>query len=296
MITYLRKYLHVVAAPLILAAVAFSTSTPAKALSPKIHCSQDTVKVMKIVREIAGKGGTYGERIILAAKALDGTPFATPEESDTIGMIEVNLHGFDRMGFANTVMALAQASIHSLPRVEEFASAYESLSRRKGTDQGFASQLVYGSDWVVDNVYRGNMKEMTEYLGGGGFKTKTLDYMTRHRDQYPAMKNQDVFDKVRMNEMGYRSHRIPHLKKQSGGNKELINLLEDGDIIMILTPEIDFDYYDIGFVEMVDGEPCLHHISHDSGKVEADPYPLSRRLKLDSQFIYGYRWLRPVME
>ena len=146
---------------------------------------------------------------------------------------------------------------------------------------------------MVDNIYRGNLKEMTEYVSGGGFKTKTLDYMTRHKDEFPAMTDDAVSDKVRMNEMGYRSHRIPHLKKQSVANKPLHELMDDGDIIMMLSPEPDRDLYDIGFVELKEGEPYLIHISYDNGKVVADPYPLARLFKLESQHFYGYRWLRP---
>ncbi len=117
--------------------------------------------------------------------------------------------------------------------------------------------------------------------------------MTRHPDEYPALKNPAVLDKVRMAEMGYRSHRIPHLKKQSAGNKSLHELMNDGDIIMMLSNDVDFDLYDVGFVELVDGVPHLIHVTHDTGLVTVDPYPLQRLFKLENQHFYGYRWLRP---
>ncbi len=107
------------------------------------------------------------------------------------------------------------------------------------------------------------------------------------------MKNPETYDKVRMMEMGYRSHRIPHMKKQSSSNKPLHELMQDGDVVIMLSNEIDFDIYDIGFVEMKDGEPYLIHISHENGKVVADPYPMSRLFKLEGQHFYGFRWLRP---
>ena len=153
--------------------------------------------------------------------------------------------------------------------------------------------LIYVSDWIVDNVYRGNLKEMTEYVTGGGFKTKTLDYVSHHPEEYPALKNPEVLEKVKMNEMGYRSHRIPHLKKQSAANKPLHELMQTGDVIVMLSPQPDFDLYDIGVIEMRGGEPYLIHISHENGSVVADPYPLARLFKLDGQHFYGYRWLRP---
>lgn len=265
----------------------------AYAYEPRIHCEEDTLKISQLLTKTAERGGSLGERIVFVANELVGTPWSSPLDNDSIGTIVIGIHGFDRMGFMNTVLALAEASRQTLPRIQEYERLYESYSRRKGEDDGFASQLIYGADWIVDNVYRGNIKEMTEYLGGGGFKTKTLDYISRHKDEYPAMKNPAVNDKVRMMEMGYRSHRIPHMKKQSIGNDNVKELIENGDIIMMLSPEIDFDIYDVGFVEKKDGEPRLIHISHENGQVVADPYPLPRLFKIDGQHFYGYRWLRP---
>lgn len=259
----------------------------------RVHCDSDTATVSRLLASTAAHGGTLGERCVFVARSLEGTPWAPPADNDSTGTIVVDMHGFDRPGFVNNVLAIASASFRNLPTVRDYEMALENYSRRKGEDSGFASQLIYGADWIVDNVYRGNLKEMTEYVTGGSFKTKTLDHVTRHADEYPALKDSVVLDKVRMVEMGYRSHRIPHLKKQSAGNKPLHDLMQDGDIIMMLSPETDYDVYDIGFVEMRDGVPYLIHITHDTGKVTADTYPLSRLFKLEGQHFYGYRWLRP---
>lgn len=269
-------------------------SLTANAYTPRVHCPEDTVKVRKILESLWETGAPYGERVLMAAKALEGTPLSEARDNDEDGTVVIDLHGFDRLGFANTVLALAEASMKKVPTVREYELAYESVSRRKGEDNGFASQLIYGSDWIVDNVYRGHMKEMTEYLGGGGFKTKTLDRVTRNRDKYPALKDSATYDKVRMTEMGYRSHRIPHLKKQSVGNKEIHELMKPGDIIIMLGNDIDFDYYDIGFVEMRGGVPYLVHIPTGGDKVATDSYDLPRLFKVENQHFYGYRWLRPT--
>lgn len=273
------------------AAIALPVETNA---GPRIHCSEDTLKVSRILENLQSVEGNLGKRCVAAATELVGTLWSSAPDNDSIGTVVVNLHGFDRMGFVNNVLALAKSSLHHMPVERQYEIALEDYSRRKGEDNGFASRLYYGADWIVDNIYRGNLKEMTEYVGGGGFKPKTLDYMTRHSDEFPAMSNPVVKDKVRMIEMGYRSHRIPHLKKQSAGNKEIKDLMADGDIIILLSNEPDYDVYDIGFVEMKNGEPYLIHISYENGKVVEDPYPLSRLFKLENQHFYGYRWLRPT--
>ncbi|MBD5358455.1 MAG: DUF1460 domain-containing protein [Bacteroides sp.] len=271
-----------------------SLGVPDISAGVRVHCSSDTVKAREILDKLQGIENKLGERCVAAAIELTGTPWAPAADNDSIGTLMVNLHGFDRMGFVNNVLALAKSSLHHMPVERQYEISLEDYSRRKGEDEGFVSQYFYGADWIVDNIYRGNLKEMTEYIGGGSFKPKTLDYVTRHADDYPAMKNPDVKDKIRMIEMGFRSHRIPHLKKQSVGNKEVKDLMEDGDIVIMLSNEPDNDIYDIGFVKMVNGEPHLIHISHENGLVVEDPYPLSRLFKLENQHFYGYRWLRPT--
>lgn len=290
----LKKKITRILRTVVAMAALMTISVNGMAYEARVHCTEDTIKVSDLLRKTAAKGGTLGERCVFVARELSGTPWAPAPDNDKEGTIMINMHGFDRLGFANTVMAIAKASMQSLPRVNEFERFYEELSRRKGEDDGFPSQLFYGAEWIVDNIYRGNLKEMTEYIGGGGFKTKTLDYLSRHKSEFPALEDPEIYDKVRMNEMGYRSHRIPHLKKQSIGNKSIHELMLDGDLIMMLSPEIDYDIYDIGIVEMKDGEPYLIHISHENGRVDEDSYPLSRLFKLEGQHFYGYRWLRPV--
>lgn len=292
------SYVHKQKTRLRTLAVALTLGVAALAAVPapaqRAHCAACTERAAELMQKTAAGGGSFGERCLAAAKELAGTPYGANGDNDEEGTIMVNLHEFDRMGFANNVMAIAYGSMKTAPRGEEYASYLERYSRKKGEDKGFTSQYLYGADWVVDNVYRGNLKEMTEYLPGGGFKVKTLDYVSHHPEEYPALKDSTVYDKVKMTEMGYRSHRIPHMKKQSAGNRQLHELMENGDIIMMLTNEMDRDVYDIGFVEMRGGEPYLIHISHESGKVEEDPYPLSRLFKIDNQRFYGFRWLRPA--
>lgn len=259
----------------------------------RYHCGNDSIRVMELI-EKAKRAENYGDRIVLAAKALEDTPYASAADNDTEGTIMIRLDSLNQREFINMVLAAAKTVGLTSPSLRDFEKNLENISRKKGKDEGFASQFIYGADWIVDNVFRGNIKEMTEYLDGGSYKTKTLDYVTRHADQFPAMADSVTAEKVRVAEFGYRSHRIPHLKKQSIGNKNVKELLKPGDIIIMSPMDEDFDIYDIGIVSIENGEPTLIHISREKGAVTVDPYPLTRRFKIDGQFFYGYRWLRPI--
>lgn len=259
----------------------------------RYHCPQDSVKAMELV-EKAATGKTYGQRIVEAAKALQGIPYAPSADNDSLGTLVVRLDSLNQREFIYMALAAAKTAELTVPTLREFERNLENVSRKKGKDEGFASQFLYGADWIVDNVYRGNLKEMTEYLDGGSYRTKTLDYVSRHPEQFPAMSDSLTAEKVKVTEYGYRSHRIPHLKKQSIGNKNVKELLQDGDIIIMSPMDSDFDIYDIGIVTIENGEPTMIHISREKGEVVVDPYPLTRLFKIEGQFFYGYRWLRPT--
>lgn len=257
----------------------------------RYHCDSDKEAVKSLLEKT--KGETFGDRVVSAAKALQGIPLAPSADNDSIGTLMIRLDSLSQREFIYVALAAAKSAGMTVPTPRDFEKNLENISRRKGVDEGFPSQFLYGSDWIVDNIYRGNLSEMTEYLTGGGYRTKTLDYVSRHPEQFPAMSNPEVVDKVKVTEFGYRSHRIPHLKKQSIGNKAVKELIQNGDIIILGPPEDDFDIYDIGIVSIEGGEPTLIHISRQNGVVSLDPYPLTRLFKIEGQHFYGYRWLRP---
>ena len=248
---------------------------------------------MEVVAK-AAQGSGFGDKIVEAALALTGIPFGKAADNDSTGTIMVRLDSLNQREFVYTAIAAAKTAQLTVPTLHEFENNLEEISRRKGKDEGFASQFLYASDWIVDNVYRGNLKEMTEYLENGNNRTKTLDYVSRHPEEFPAMADSVTAEKVRIMEYGYRSHRIPHLKKQSIGNKNVKELLANGDIIIMNPPDMDVDIYDIGIINLVNGEPYLIHISRTNNKVEQDPYPIGRLFKNEGQFFYGFRWLRPI--
>lgn len=259
----------------------------------RYHCGADSLKVRELL-DAAANGDTYGRKIVEAARYLKGTPLGKPADNDSIGTLVIRLDTLSRREFLNVCIAAAKAMTYPTGNLRDFEKALEEISRQKGVDEGFVSQFRYGSDWIIDNISRGNLKEMTDYLDGGSFRTKTLDYVNRHPEEYPAMADSAVRERVRILEMGYRSHRIPHQKKQSIGNKNLRELLNDGDIIMMLSPDTDTDVYDAGFVVMKDNQPYLIHIFTQTDEVVEDEYPLPRLFKIEGQFFYGYRWLRPT--
>ena len=258
-----------------------------------VHCKEDVNEIVSLLETASASGDELGTRMVAVAKALQGKPFKDKFARDSTGMLIIDLQEMGKLEFINNVMAIARASFATNPGFETYAAEMENVTYRSGKENGFPSILFYGADWIGDNLYRGHLREMTEYMTGGGFRTKTLDRLSNRSEDYAALKDSINLERIKNIEMGFRSHRIPHLKKQSAGNKPIHELMKDGDIIMMLDPASDYDIYDIGIVEMKEGVPYLIHMKPGANTIGEDEYPLSRLFKLEGQHFYGYRWLRP---
>lgn len=260
----------------------------------QLHCNDDSVKVTSILREISEPGAPISSKMLPAARLLIGTPYSETTMADSVGSPVVDLHAFDQMGFLVSVAALAKTATGTSARWRDYARNLESLGWRKGVDKGFASRLIYGADWINDNYYRGNVKELTERGSNPIFKTKSLDYVTRHKDDYRALSDSVNLEQMKMVEMGLRLYKIPHLKKEALGYKDIISEMQDGDIIMLLSNEPDRDIYEVGILEMKNDGPHIIYASRVDGKVVEMNEPLLRFAKRETKRMYGFRWLRMV--
>lgn len=260
----------------------------------RVHCDADRQKASRILEQVAALP-SQGERIIAAARALAGTPVGNSALHDSVGSAIISFHEFTPLDFASTVLSFAKAAtVSKNPSYQDFADAFVSLSRRKGEDGGFASRLLYSADWTVDNIYRGNLTELTERLPDNVFRTRSFDHFTTHRSDYEALRDSAEWEKVRMVEMGYRSHKIPYMKKQTIGKKDVKAKVANGDVIILLAKENDRDIYDIGFIEMdPDGEMRLIHADPAKGMIVAETVNAERFFKTDGQYFMGYRLLHP---
>ena len=205
----------------------------------------------------------------------------------------VNFHSFDNLDFITSVMALARSARMQGADWRTYASMLENVGRRKGEDKGFASKLKYGSQWIVDNIYRGNIKDMTEYFEGSTFKTKTLDHFTRNRDLYPALADSANYARIRSIENGYRNHRFHYIKTIDLGAKDTRAAFHDGDVVALVSNLKNLDVTHMGIVVREDpsAEPYLLHASYSDGKVEVTARPLADFMKKNRQWL-GLRVFR----
>lgn len=264
-----------------------------------MHCDSDTTEIRTIITEIqqkaADEGGlSRGQRIAAAARALIGRGADNSLTTDSAATLSVNVDTFDPMSFVNSCIALAEASETPGGAWRVYADRLRNVACRKGENQGFASLFHHTSDWIGDNIYRGNLVELTDRYEGARSKNWSLDYMTVNRDRFPAMADPELYDRIRMHEMGFRTHKVPYLPKQYVSKKEVIDDLRDGDIIILISDKDRSDYFTFGIVVFEPDGPHLVHFSEEEGRVVLEPEPLKRYFNLMTKHFSGFRLVRVV--
>lgn len=275
--------------------LALTTSIPTFAVttSESSIISDSTTKAIdKMLQTLAESGLPANERRAKAAQMLVASKLDTSVATDTTWNLSPSLEAFTPIGFINAIQALALASESSNPGWRDFVRELTRLSYRKGEEGNFGTILWHGADWIADNVYRGNLKEMTDNYEGTLTRQKSLDYFSTHPEDFAAMSNPEIADRIEMNELGYKQHSLPYLKRQYITRRDIVDDMKNGDIIIMLASAEGVDIYRIGYVITIDNVNYMCGINPAKGMVTLDSEPLERIFKRDAKHFFGFRWLR----
>lgn len=236
----------------------------------------DTLRITEIltspsVTDVADDGA----RTVAIAEMFLGTPYVGGGIEDAPEMLTIRFDSLDCTTFVETVLALEMTLEERRSSWHDFAYNLERLRYRSGSLNGYASRLHYVSDWIIDNSHRGNLQEVTERIGKSTSQIKTLDFMSRNRDKYPALADDNEFERMKGFEMGYRSHRYSYIKGVDIKNADI----KDGDIIAIATKTPGLDVQHVGIAKLEGGVVHLIHASSSAGKVVVDKLPLTEYLR-----------------
>lgn len=252
----------------------------------------DTARITAILVKASDVNArSVQERVGAIAREFIGTPYVAGTLEGTPEALTVNVDQMDCTTFVETVLAMAVTVGERRSSWRDFLYNLENMRYRQGTLDGYASRLHYISDWIVDNSHRGNIDDVTDRIAESSYQVKTLDYMSSHRDDYPALADDSEFERIKSVEVGYRSHRFPYLKPSKLLSKDVVAKLRDGDVVAFTTKVPGLDVSHVGFIVMKDGVPYLLHASSREGKVVVDPLSLADYLHRNRN-ITGARILR----
>ena len=251
--------------------------------SVRFHCDKDTVKINQLLAEaLSNKNiSTPGEYMAFFGNKLIGTPYVAHTLEGEKEYLTINIDELDCTTFVESLIALTRAAMSNAPTWYAYADNLEKIRYHDGKLGDYTSRLHYISAWVVENTSRGYVKEISSEIPKSETQIKSLNYMTQHRDSYPAMKNDSIYQGIKNLESGYNMHQFPYVNKYNLSKKEVISALQNGDIICLTTKIEGLDVTHLGIVQFQKGKPHLLNASSRKKEVTIDKYDLYEMLRND---------------
>ena len=266
--------------------------------SIEFHCDQDTTVINSLLSNPSLKEMTQESRVAFFAKNLVGAKSALRSqilEADTM-VYTIDVHSFTPLSFISTCIALAQAyETSSAPNWRDFADKYEKVMFKQGHATDFVSRFLYPSDWIADNIFRGNVTDVTFNLDGlaARKKEKSLDYISHHKNDFKAFGNPTNYDRIKMLEMGFRNHQIPYISNGDLMNPKRFNpQAKDGDIFFLLTPDFNLDSREMGILTRDGDKLLIVQLSPSKESVTLEDLPFENYIKRNVKRIQGARIIR----
>lgn len=247
--------------------------------------ASDTTRLNDILIEVlAAKPATPGDAVVLFADKFIGTPYVAHTLEGETEALRVNLDELDCTTFAESMMALAMTVDEKRSSWRDFTFNLRNIRYRDGRVSGYPSRLHYIADWAVDNIHRGNFKDVTTLFPRHSFVVKTIDFMSANASRYPALADSANLAQIKKTEMAYRRHRFPLIKTRDLAMKDVKQSFRDGDIVGFTSNVDNLDVTHMGIITLRDGEPYVIHASSSAGKVVLSDVPLDRFVKRNRHF------------
>ena len=281
------------------AATAVSPSMSAFQLSPehtRFHNEEtDTTRITRILTEVSAHDpGTPGERVEMIGRMFLETPYVAHTlevEPGKNEILTVNIDELDCTTFVETVLAMAKTVGEGRSSWRDFVYNLENIRYRNGEMKDYASRLHYIADWVINNSFRGNIKDVAPLFPKVNYITKSINFMSANRDKYPALADSVQYERIRGIENGYRNHRFPYIKTLDLNDRQTKQSFRPGDIVALTSTLKNLDVTHLGIIVIENGEPYLLHASSSLGKVTVSTVPLAEFMRRNRS-LTGVRVLR----
>lgn len=256
--------------------------------------SSDTTAITSMLMEAQSHRFSNPEaRVAFFGHKFEGVPYVAHTLEGEPEILTVMLDSLDCTTFVETALALAFTAGENRSSWRDYVYNLRRLRYRGGETDGYPSRLHYIADWAVDNIHRGNIQDATNLFPKHNHVVRSIDFMSRHADRYPALADSANLARIRSIESGYRNHRFPYIKTVDLGYKPNKAMFHNGDVVAFVSNLNDLDVTHMGIIvrESPAAEPYVLHASSSHGKVEITGQPLTEFMKKNRQWI-GVRVFR----
>jgi hypothetical protein len=223
------------------------------------------------------KEKTLPELAVSLGKQFLGAPYQPQTlEREGVEILVANLRAFDCMTFVESVIALALAIKSGETDYQYYLEKLKKMRYRRGLIDGYPSRLHYFTDWLRDNEHKGLVVDMTARFGGIPVN-KSIDELTRHRDDHPPLQDDAIFRKMQKVEAACSRRAFHFIPKERWGETE--GGIADGDLIAITTNREGIDVLHVGFAVLVKKKTHLLHASSKAGAVVLSDVTLNGYLR-----------------
>ncbi len=224
----------------------------------------------------------YGNFMVEIGKLFLHKPYKSGTlEGFTKEKLIVNVSAFDCTTFVETVLALARCAVVGKCSNHEFRKHLKSIRYGNGKISGYSSRLHYFTDWLRDNEKKGVLTDITRRFNGTS-QRKQINFMTAHRESYPALGNEKQFANMAIIEKNL-SRRTFHIIEKDKVCAQM-GKLASGDIIAFATHQEGLDVAHMGFALWEGKRLRLLHASSKEGSVVISKKTLAAYLRSNKEF------------
>ena len=268
--------------------LSFSCGNSIQKESNAYYTKQDSIRCVEILNS-ATPGNLNTTDI---AKLFLGTPYQGGTlDRDSIEKIVVRFDSLDCTTFVETITALTHCINNGDKDFNSFVKELENIRYRNGCCNGYTSRLHYFSEWILNNCEMGITEEILPTCLITA-ENRTINFMSRNADKYSGITNDSVLNEIKKCETFLSSQSFTYIPKD-----KVVNLtpeiVQEGDIIAIVTDIEGLDISHVGFATYVNGVLHLLHASSAKNEVIIDPLPLNDYLAKRKHHI-GVKVAKPL--
>ncbi|MGZ6276711.1 MAG: N-acetylmuramoyl-L-alanine amidase-like domain-containing protein [Syntrophales bacterium] len=221
-----------------------------------------------IIRSFRNQGERtrpMGELMLAVGKYFLGFPYVSYTlEREGGETLVINLRELDCFTFVENVVALAGPISKGRSAFRDYATQLKMIRYRSGILGGYSSRLHYFSDWLYDNEKKGIVIDVTRRAGGEAFR-KYFNFMTSHRQDYPALCREKFHREMMAIEKRLSGRPLHYIPKTALG--KFAHMVENGDLIAVTTDIEGLDVIHVGLAVRLRSRLHLLHASEAEKRV-----------------------------